>query len=312
VSAAQEAGQTFACFGSTCSVFVTGHGALGNPADAVEAARNRLLSWHDRFTRFSPGSELSRLNADQRYEVPVSPVMARFVEAVVQAAERSGGLVDATLLGELEAAGYAEQLDEGVPLAVALRLAPSATPAAPNPGARWRSLSVDVEAGTVRRPPGLLLDSGGLAKGLFADLLADELADHSSFAVECAGDIRVGGAGRLPRPVNVQSPYDGGMLHTLELAEAGIATSGIGKRSWLDRAGNPAHHLLDPSTGRPAYTGVVQATAIAPTALEAEIRAKAAVLSGRDGARPWLRHGGALVFDDEDVAVVTAEIASRR
>jgi len=29
--------------------------------------------------------------------------------------------------------------------------------------------------------------------------------------------------------------------------------------------GTPAHHLLDPATGLPAYTGIVQATAIAPT-----------------------------------------------
>ena len=41
-----------------------------------------------------------------------------------------------------------------------------------------------------------------------------------------------------------------------------------------------------------------QATAIAPTAVEAEIRAKAAVLSGPDGAADWLPHGGVLVFDD--------------
>ena len=53
-----------------------------------------------------------------------------------------------------------------------------------------------------------------------------------------------------------------------------------------------------PSTGRPAFTGVVQATALAPTAVEAEWRAKAAVLSGPDAARDWLPHGGVVVLDD--------------
>ncbi len=73
---------------------------------------------------------------------------------------------------------------------------------------------------------------------------------------------------------------------------------------WTARATCPAHHLLDAATGRPAYTGVVQATALAPTALEGEALAKAAVLSGPDGGAVWLRHGGVLVFDDGSHAVV--------
>ena len=82
------------------------------------------------------------------------------------------------------------------------------------------------------------------------------------------------------------------------------ATSGIDRRIWWDPGGRPAHHLLDPSTGRPAYTGVVQATALAPTALAAELRAKCAVLAGPDGAAAWLPDGGVIVFDDGSHQVV--------
>jgi thiamine biosynthesis lipoprotein len=133
---------------------------------------------------------------------------------------------------------------------------------------------------------------------LFADLLADDLRDHASFAVDCAGDLRIGGSAGLPRAVQVADPIGGEILHTFELAEGGIATSGISRRSWLGADGRPAHHVLDPATGRAAFTGILQATAIAPTALEAELRAKAALLSGPDAAESWLVHGGALVFDD--------------
>ena len=83
-----------------------------------------------------------------------------------------------------------------------------------------------------------------------------------------------------------------------------MATSGIGRRSWLGSDGRPAHHLLDPATGRPAFTGLVQATALAPTALEAEVLAKAALLAGPGAARGWLPHGGALVADDGGRTVV--------
>jgi thiamine biosynthesis lipoprotein len=148
------------------------------------------------------------------------------------------------------------------------------------------------------------LDSGGLAKGLFADVLGATLASHRSFAVNCAGDLLLGGTAGSLRVVKVQSPFDASTIHAFELERGGVATSGIGRRSWLDRAGRPAHHLLDPATGRPAFTGVVQVTALAPSALGAEIKAKAALLSGPRGARAWLAQGGVIVFDDGTHKVV--------
>jgi len=125
----------------------------------------------------------------------------------------------------------------------------------------------------------------------------------SSDLVDCCGDLRLGGTART---VQVTSPFDGDVMHELSLAGGGVATSGIGKRSWLDANGRPAHHLLDPSCGRPAYTGLVQVTALAPTALEAEVRAKAALLSGPDHAQGWLAHGGVVVRDDGSHTVLEA------
>jgi thiamine biosynthesis lipoprotein len=228
------------------------------------------------------------------------------VEASREAAEQTGGLVDATLLHDLEAAGYRADLGAPLPLSLALRLAPRRRPGAPSRAARWRELEFDRSTGVVRRPPGVVLDSGGLAKGLFADVLAGALAGYAAFGIDCAGDLRIGGAAGLVRDVEVASPFERRTLHTFALADGGVATSGIGRRSWLDARGAPAHHLLDPATGRPAFTGVVQASALAPTALEAEIRAKAAVLSGPERAREWLPDGGVVVFDDGSFEVVDA------
>ena len=295
---------TFPCFGSTCAVVVDAGDDEAAAHDAVAAARSRLLDWHDAFSRFIPTSELSRLNADPRSEVPVSPLMGRLVEAIADAAAQTGGLVDGTLLREIETAGYRGDLGRPLPLSLALRLAPRRRPARPSRDASWRRIAFDRSSGTVRRPPGVALDSGGLAKGLFADVIAETLGDHPAFAVECAGDLRLGGAGGLDRPVAVQSPFDGSVLHTFALTAGGVATSGIGRRSWLDARHAPAHHLLDPATGRAAFTGVVQATAIAPTALQAEVRAKAAVLSGPAGARSWLPDGGVIVADDGGFEVI--------
>jgi thiamine biosynthesis lipoprotein len=295
-----ERGETFACFGATCAVFVTGDDAR----EAVTDARRRLLGWHAQLTRFDPSSELSRLNADRRHAVPVSATLAQLARVAVDAAEMTEGLVDSTLLSEIERAGYRSDLSSTLPLPLALRRAPARRPAGGRAAAPWRALQV--EGSVIHRPPGLALDSGGLAKGLCADLLAADLAHQRAFAVECAGDLRVGGT---PRRVHVASPFGGPPLHTFRLADAAAATSGIGRRSWLDGHGRPAHHLLDPATGTPAFTGVVQATAIAPTAVEAEIRAKAAVLSGPDAAADWLPHGGVVVFDDGTSTLVRSSLA---
>ncbi len=299
-----EAINTFTCFGGACTVLVDGDGPAGAPEEAVSAATDQLLLWHDQFSRFKPASELSSLNADRRERVPVSPIMARFVQAVIDAAKLTGGLVDGTLLDQIEEAGYkADHLRASLALPLALALAPRREAGGPDPAGRWRAVEVDQAEGVVTRPPGLRFDGGGIVKGLFADLLGERLAAHDGYAVDCEGDLRVGGTAAVERTIEVTAPFDGSVLHAFVVSDGGVATAGITKRSWLDRA-RPAHHLLDPATGRPAYTGVVQVTALAPTALEGEALAKAALLSGPDAAAGWLRHGGLVVLDDLSHTVI--------
>jgi thiamine biosynthesis lipoprotein len=302
-----EARATFDCFGSRCSVFVIGDGNAGSAAAAVEWARAQLLEWHDMFTRFDPLSELSLLNADRRHAVPVSATMARFALLAVDAARITAGLVDATLLGEIEIAGYTDDLGAPIDLADALGDAPERRPARAHPLSRWKLLRVDSVENIIFRPPGVMLDSGGLAKGLFCDLLAEVLESHQSYAVDCAGDVRIGGREHIPRVLQVGSPFDETVLHRLETDAIAAATSGIGRRSWIDESGRPAHHLLDPSTGRPAYTGIVQATAFASSAGFAEVCAKAALLAGPEGATSWLPYGGVLVHEN-GLQEVVAEV----
>jgi thiamine biosynthesis lipoprotein len=306
-----EARATFACFGSTCSVLVIGDGPARTAQNAVDWARAQLEDWHRQFTRFDPASELSEMNEQRFHAVRVSTDMARFAELALRAAELTGGLVDATLLGEIEAAGYVTDLARPIDLQVALAIAPVRRPARPHPDRRWQLLRVDVGNRVVFRPPGLRLDSGGLAKGMFCDVLADTLAGHDAFAVDCAGDVRLGGSARIPRAIQVASPFGDEVLHTFSETDGAAATSGIGRRSWLDSDGRPCHHLLDPSTGRPAFTGIVQVTARAPRAALAEVYAKAAILRGPGHARAWLPHGGVIVHDDGRHDVIEAVARSQ-
>lgn len=303
-----EARREFRCFGGTASVRVRGATAEDGEAGAARAEA-RLLDSHERLSRFIPDSELSRLNCDPRAAVPASKLVRALAAAVKMAGEHSGGLVDATLVDEIEAAGYRESLGEHtpMPLSEALADAPPSSPARPSRDRRWSAVRVDSAAGAVVRPPGLRIDGGGIAKGLLADLVAATLEDQLAYAVDCCGDLRLGGRTGAPRRVLVESPFGGEPVHELRLERGAVATTGIGKRCWIGPDGALAHHVLDPGRGRPAFTGVVQATAVAGTGLLAEVQAKAALLSGPERAAEWLPHGGVVVRDDGVVDVFAPE-----
>jgi thiamine biosynthesis lipoprotein len=299
-----EQRDAFACFGSRCTVIVADR-QVADARAAVAQARRRLLEWHGQFSRFQRGSEMTRMNEAAEETVAVSPMMRRVVEAAVNAARATGGLVDPTLVSEIQRAGYESHFEgDGLPLGVALALAPDRAPAAPAPAANWRHVRTDRRAGPVTRPPGVRIDPGGIAKGVFADELASLLSGYEAFVVDCGGDMRLGGRLALARDVHVASPFDESILHTFAVASGGVATSGVGRRSWLDRDGRPAHHLLDPASGRPAFTGIVQVTALAPTAIAAESLSKAALLSGPARAERVLVHGGAIVLEDGNFVVL--------
>lgn len=290
---------TFTCMG--CEMRLLAEGA---DARDVDAARRLLDTIDAALSRFRPDSELSRLNADPRTTVPASPLLRAAVAAALWAAERSGGLVDPTLLDDLERQGYTRSLAgcPRAPLAAALAVAPPRAPASPRGDARWRAVRIDNAAGTITRPPGLRLDTGGSTKGMAADAAARVLRDAVRLVVDCGGDLHVRGGW----DVAVEHPATGATGTALRVADGGVATSGLGRRLWPGPDGRPAHHLLDPATGTPAWTGLQSVTACGASALEAETLAKTALLGGPARARRLLaRRGGVLVHDDGAVERVS-------
>jgi thiamine biosynthesis lipoprotein len=301
---------SFDAMGSQVRLLIGEPGPGMEPAAvAAERARRFVVEFDAKLSRFKPDSELCALNADRRERVPASQLMRAAVRAGLAAAERTCGLVDPTLAEEIESAGYVASRAgvPGAPLAEALAGAPPRRPAAPNPAARWRDFAVEEEAGTVRRPPGVRFDTGGTGKGLAADLIAEQLRGYSRYLVDCGGDIRLGGPDALVNPyeVFVEHPLTGERAFVLRLGAGAVATSGLNVRIWRDEEGRFAHHLLDPASGEPAWTGLIGATALGDTAVEAETLSKAALLSGPEGGREALaERGGFLVHDNGRVEAV--------
>ncbi len=306
-----ELDYTFHSMGSDIRFLIGPRLAPGAPEPLAAADREKafVLDFAYRLSRFIAESELSALNRDPRPDVPASPLLRAAVAAGLWAAARSDGLLDPTLVRALERTGYRASLDgtEPASLAEALAGAPPRVGARPNSASRWRQVEIDDAAGVIRRPPGVMLDTGGTGKGLCADAVAHRLGGFTRFVVDCGGDIAVGGVGAqlVPYEVEVEHPLTRASIGTIRVARGGIATSGLNIRIWRDAHGGFAHHLLDPSTGRPAWTGLIGVTALGDSALEAETLSKIALLSGPEGARHALaERGGVVIHDSGAVEVI--------
>jgi thiamine biosynthesis lipoprotein len=240
----------------------------------MELAANRIRRWASRLSRHSETSELSALNANPFDGVSVGPTLAGALWAGRLAAEESEGLVDVSLL---DARLAAEGLTAGRPSSHA---GPLRRPA-------WWLVSGRRGTALVRRPPGLRFDLGGVGKGWIADRALGLLSSWPSAVVDADGDIAVRAAPGRVWEIGVDDPRQrNGSLAILRLAAPrnvparwGVATSGISIHRWVVD-GRSTHHLIDPRTGRPAVTDVVQATVVAGSALRAEALAKAAVIAG--------------------------------
>jgi thiamine biosynthesis lipoprotein len=240
---------------------------------ALARAGREIARLEGVFSRFLPGSELSRLNRARRMRVGAD--MARVLRAAIEMRDRTGGRFDPAVGAAVVGAGYDRTFVEL-----------GDDPRPPAPAACGGPIALEPASGEARLGPGVLLDLGGLAKGDAADRARDLLAPAGPCLVNLGGDVAVAGEPAIgPWPVGLDGP-SGGL--TLALGRGGLATSGTDRRRWR-RGGRPAHHAIDPRTGAPAETDLVRATAVAATAAEADALATALLVAGEAGARRLAR-----------------------
>jgi thiamine biosynthesis lipoprotein len=245
------------------------------PSGALAHARARLVGLEARWSRFRPDSEISTLNHAAGQPVAVSPETFTLVTLGVLGWQGTGGRFDPTVLDALEAAGYDRTFEQ-------LAAGREGTHPSPGPAPGLAGIALDVEGGTVTLPAGSRFDPGGIGKGYAADLVCGELraAGAAGACVNVGGDLRVSGASPRGGPWVIAVPHPHrGQAATVELTEGAVATSSPLRRAWR-AGGRLAHHLIDPRTGQPARTGILQATVVAGEAWRAEVAAKAAFLAG--------------------------------
>lgn len=228
-------------------------------------------------SRFRPDSMLSAVNRDAGRWTDVSWDFVTVLSACLQAAAATHGLVDPLLGRHLVAAGYDRWAgqDSGIGSAVG--------------DAEWEAIEIRPGGvgAQVRIPADSALDLGAVAKGWLADRLARIVHTSTGFDVvaNMGGDLRVISPGQ-PWTVAADPDLPGREPCAMEVADAGLATSGVGHRAWTG-----GHHIIDPRTGRPAQTCWESVSVLAAEAAGANAAATASLLLSQDGPM-WLEDMG--------------------
>jgi thiamine biosynthesis lipoprotein len=254
--------------------------------DALEIAHAGVDALDAACSRFRDDSELALLNRAGRGIV--SPLLRDALEAALGAAAATDGLVDPTVGASMRALGYDRDFD-----VVVRRGAQPAFEA--RPAAGWRSVSVDPATSLVELRRGTELDLGATAKSFASDRIATAIATATGSAalVSLGGDIAVAGPAPeegWPILVGDDSRARDGHGQVVAIRGGGLATSSTTVRRWRAGAAE-VHHIVHPLTGAPASEIWRTVSVAAPTCLDANTAATAAVVLG-ESAVPWLQARG--------------------
>lgn len=283
----------------------------GDAHDPIAFAHSWFTSVETRFSRFLPDSELSKLNRSGGRPFLASTAMMELLQLAEQYNQRTGGVFSPLVLHALEQAGYDRSFDtlatmnhlgasEGIARVPKQRGATLGGASAEGiaggqPPALASQMRLDASMGAVTLAQGVGVDLGGLAKGWAAERLAAWLTRHWGSRhglVNAGGDVRVWGGIRPGEPwhVAVADPWrperDAAML---PLTSGAMATSSVLGRRWQTAGGAAGHHLIDPRTGQPADSDIVQCSVSAEDLVACEIAAKTICILGSTEGPLWLQ-----------------------
>ncbi len=218
-------------------------------------------------------SELNHLNsAAGGPAMPVSEDLYRVLDLARRFSEATGGAFDPTV-GPVVRLWRQARRDGRLPIDEALSLARSVVD--------WKGVELAPESRSVRLArPGMRLDLGGIGKGYIADRTGEVLREQgvTRFLIDLGGDLLAGDPPPGRKGWSIQVRTGLGEATTLNVANAGVATSGD-TAQFIEIDGVRYSHIVDPRTGL-GLTNRIAATVIAPDAATADALASAVCVLG--------------------------------
>jgi thiamine biosynthesis lipoprotein len=254
--------------------------------EVAEAAFEEIDRLDRQMSNYSETSELTYINRNAaREDVIVEKELFDFLKRSFEYSRTTGGTFDVTVGPLMKAWGFFDSKGR-VPEAGELKSVMSRV------GFKHVALNERTHAIRFDRE-GVELDLGGIAKGYAVDRAAEILrASGVTSAFITAGSSSICAIGEPPGQtswrVEVSDPLDRShKLEAIEIKDRSISTSGCHEKTF-ESGGQTYCHIMDPRIGRP-IEGLLSATVITQSGVEAEVLSKALMVMGVEKARMFLK-----------------------
>jgi FAD:protein FMN transferase len=236
--------------------------------------KKMFIAKEEIFSRFDPASELSRLNKKIGVWKMASPDMLYLAGRSLYYNDTSGGLYDPRVIEVLEKIGYDNDF----------KTKDFSKTELPSPFAVIeKKLGDDLKIEKQKIFLGRRMDFSGIAKGYIVDQATEFLKKRGwkNFLVDAGGDMNLNGANVEEKKwrIAVEGVPEEKLM--LEIANAGIATSGISRKKWQIN-GKKFHHLVNPKDPNNFSYELRTVSVIAENTENADGRAKVLVLMGKE------------------------------
>ena len=129
----------------------------------------------------------------------------------------------------------------------------------------YRKIQYDAATGTVTLPEGMEIDLGSVAKGYAGQLAAQMLREHGvqSALLNLGGNVQTVGTkpDGSPWQIGIKDPQGEDAMMVLSVEDQAVVTSG-GYERYFEQDGQTYWHVMDPSTGHPADSGLISVTIV--------------------------------------------------
>lgn len=250
-------------------------------------------------------SEIYQANHSGGQPVTVSEETAEIISFALEMAQRTGGALDPTIYPVLTAWGFttdSKQVPSQQQIAQLLE--------------QVGYDRIQINGSELTVPDGMELDLGAVGKGYTADLVTEILRRHgvTSALISLGGNIQAIGS----RPdgsdwrLGIRAPWESGNLGVLTVSDAAVVTSGGYENYFDDEQGNIYWHILDPSTGYPADSGLQSVTIVGREGKMCDALSTALFVMGAQSAEQYWRENGGfemLLVTDSGEILITEGIA---
>lgn len=129
----------------------------------------------------------------------------------------------------------------------------------------YRKIQYDAATGTVTLPEGMEIDLGSVAKGYAGQLAAQMLREHGvqSALLNLGGNVQTVGTkpDGSPWQIGIKDTQGEDAMMVLSVEDQAVVTSG-GYERYFEQDGQTYWHIMDPSTGHPADSGLISVTIV--------------------------------------------------